>query len=216
MYISTYTIPFVPWMQWDLAKPPPHRFGHRPECPGSSRIPKQWWHSPNKLPDQSSKPTDAVWLVGGWIEPTHLKHMRKSNWIMDPGEKKYIWNHYPNWFLPAYTEITIHWKILAIKIGFCWCFFSAQTIHIASWLKVKILNLRSYNLAQSHLSYVWAVAALAIYRGANFLGPIILIHSHSNDLSLAPHMVQMNLEGFQLCLHQQCSSVKKKEVKLHK
>ena len=35
---------------------------HRPECPGSSRKLKQWCHSPNKLPDQSSKPTDAVWL----------------------------------------------------------------------------------------------------------------------------------------------------------
>ena len=30
-------------------------------------------------------------MVGGWVEPTHLKKMRMSNWIISPrGEKKYV------------------------------------------------------------------------------------------------------------------------------
>ena len=153
--------------------------------------------------------------------------MRVSNWIMKPqgsGWTKTYLKPPPSWlFCLQYTEITIHWQILAEKkIGFCWCFFSAQTIHITSWLKVKIRNLRWHKLAQSHLSYVWAVAAAAIYRGANFLGPIILIHSHTNDLSLAPVWSKWILRGSNCAwqhainMHQQCSSVKRKEVKLNK
>ena len=32
------------------------------------------------------------------VEPTHFKNMRKSNWIISPGERvkiKHIWNHHP-------------------------------------------------------------------------------------------------------------------------
>ena len=76
---------------------------------------------PTGLGDSSlSKQNHLVWLV---VEPTHLKNMRKSNWIIFPGKgenSKNIWNQHlvDDWKIhDLYSHSVKLTASLPLKIG---------------------------------------------------------------------------------------------------